>query len=103
MCLVSRHQNLQCGMQVRIHYLVIDLHVDYIVLLYMCLQLLITAGRQGVHTFEWAMSTHAHSCTSLYLDTDATQLALNPMVSLYRPYTLTLTLTLTLTDFLPDH
>ena len=37
---------------------------------------------QEVHTFEWAMSAHAHSCTSLYLDTDATQLALNPMVSL---------------------
>ena len=30
---------------------------------------------------EWAMSVHAHSCTSLYLDTDTSQLALNPTVS----------------------
>ena len=29
-----------------------------------------------------AMYVHAHSCTRLYLDTDTTQLALNPMVSL---------------------
>ena len=38
--------------------------------------------RQEVHTFEWGISTHVHSCTSLYLDTDATQLDLNPTVSL---------------------
>ena len=38
--------------------------------------------RQEVHTFEWAMSAHAHPFISLYLDTDATQLALNPTVSL---------------------
>ena len=38
--------------------------------------------RQEVHTFEWAMSVHVHSCTNLYLNTDVTQLALNPMVSL---------------------
>ena len=36
--------------------------------------------RQEVHTFlNWQWT---HSCTSLYLDTDATQLALNPTVSL---------------------
>ena len=31
---------------------------------------------------EWAMSTHAHSCTSLYLDTEAIPLALNQTVTL---------------------
>ena len=33
-----------------------------------------------------------HLCASLYLDADTAQLALNPMVSLYRPLTLTIEL-----------
>ena len=39
--------------------------------------------RLEVHIFtKWAMPVHAYSCTSLYLDTDATQLVLNSTVSL---------------------